>query len=1840
MCLLKNVLSVRFTPILLFLALMACEQEKMDTAGGYSMDMARLVSQVTSGLITADDPIRVTFVQPAVDSARIGQTLSDNPFTFNPQIKGQARWKDRRTLVFEPQDRLPFRQTYQGQLHLSQVMKSRKEAEWPDVPIRFQVAGREIQSLDAELQLARPDDPQALRITGQLTLTEPAKPERVKEAVRLQLDDKATPVQWTESADQVTYVFKSRPLNRLDRERELRLHIDSEALDISQDISRRFDIPALTDFAVSSVKHQLDTDPPAVTIVMNEALDPQQDIDGFVTVEPALSNVSVRTDQRNITMTGPFVYGREYTFTIRSGLRSRWQSEVKKPLQETVHFRDMLPEIRFASDGVFLPSGNQQQLRFQAVNVRRVYMEVMKVFTNNLGAYLHMEQLAGLKDRRSRFSYRTNQVGVTVVKDTLFIGDRKNEWMQHALDLQPLMQKEADGIFLLSLKFAQQDMLYTMEEDLEYDRYSHDWYYNNPRSRGYIYRHGQIYKPIILSDIGLTHKQAGDDHYVFASHIMNTQPLAGVQVQLKSYQNQLLAEGPTDAQGMAVFENVDDEVFYVQAAKDGRFSVLKPSDMRWNVSTFDTDGKEPAGDGLKAFIFTERGVYRPGETAHIAAIFRNAQHTFPDNHPVTMQVYNPRQQMVHEQVSKSARDGFCRFDYTTGANDLTGRYGVRFKAGGQSFHHELRIETIVPERLKIEIQTEKEHISHDDRYLDILLSSRYLFGKPAGGLSAEMTIDLLHREKTFKTYGDFSFTNPSRKFKTISRELFKGVLDSAGRRGIRWQRPLLDKAPSAVTGIIEARLTEPGGRSSKKQKMLDIDPYPYYVGMQQPSVRYGYLNTGKAVDIPVIVVSADGKVRDNLTLNYRIYRSEQHWWWEYRSRDRFRMRFKSDETTRLVDSGQLTSGDQPVNLKFTPQDRGQYFVEVQVGPDGHSSGFFIAAYPWGQNISTDDRAGILALRTDAEQYQPGDKARITFPAPGAAAVLFTVEKGNRILQKRWLRTDDQSTEQSIAVNVTREMLPNVYASVSVMQNHDQTGNDRPMRLYGIVPLMVEQPDSRHTLQIETPRVIRPKEDFTVNIRTEDGQPTQLVVAVVDQGLLSLTDFSTPDPWTAFYSKERLTVQTHDLFDRIIGVHKGDIFRTFSIGGGLMDRSYRQRQLLPERARRFENVSLFKGPLQTDDRGRAAVRFTMPNYVGAVDVMAVSAVGRRYGKARRSVPVKSDLMLSPTLPRVIGPGDRFVLPVTVFAESGALGEVTVKLKTDGPLSVSGPTQQTLTFGDQGERTIEFALRARQAVGKAFIELTADAGDATADYRTELAVRASSPYVTETRDWVIQPGASQKMTVPDKGLQESNQARLTVQRRPNLNLNHRFLWLIRYPYGCVEQLVSSAFPQLYMQTFIPASKAAARDMDKHINAAIKRLQKFQHAGGALTYWPGRDEISDWGSLYAAHFLLEARSRGYHVPSALLDGLLGYEQDAARMGSEDRMKQVYRLYVLALAQKPATGAMNLLKENRFDQLRDTHKWLLAAAYQLAGFEETANRILLTAGTNVQDYVEFAGTYGSGERDKAMILEQMVRFERWLPADKLARELSLILSSKKWYSTQSTAYMLSALGKYYEAVEGKNAGQHRLKGLVRLADGRKWSFDTDSISFTRSLNRYIGETVTVELDEASTVKRAFIHLQWSGLPVSYKGQNITENIKVEVQWLDENGRKTDIDVLEQGDRFYQHIRVSKTLQSRLNIEELALTQLLPAGWEIENLRLTDATWPSWTDKWTLNREEYVDMRDDRAMWFFDMPLHTESLDFVLKLNAVTAGQFTLPPTQVEAMYNHNYRAMREGREVAVKRP
>ena len=641
-------------------------------------------------------------------------------------------------------------------------------------------------------------------------------------------------------------------------------------------------------------------------------------------------------------------------------------------------------------------------------------------------------------------------------------------------------------------------------------------------------------------------------------------------------------------------------------------------------------------------------------------------------------------------------------------------------------------------------------------------------------------------------------------------------------------------------------------------------------------------------------------------------------------------------------------------------------------------------------------ANRLPLSTDQKTYTVGETARVQLPAMAHRRILVSVENGSQVLSYDWFDLDEGQT--SFPVPITVDMAPNVYVSVALLQPHANKNNDRPIRLFGVVPIMVDDPSTHVSPQLEVPDEVESHTPLTIHVSEQTGRPMTYTLAVVDEGLLGLTNYKTPDLHQAFYAREALGVLTWDVFDKVVGAYGGALERLLALGG---DASAEENDTHTQK-KRFPPVVRFLGAFRLAAAETRQHTITLPEYMGAVRVMLVAGQDGAYGKAEATILVRQPLSILATLPRVLGPNETVSLPVNVFVTQADIIHVEVQIetdKTDDRFDVVTP-RATLSFpqpGDAGDAIVQFSLKVDDILGTGTVRGLAQSGVYQTQQTIHIKVRSPNPPSLMHTTHVLPAGETWQHTFTPHGVAGTNETVLEISSVPPLNLEHRLQYLMQFPHGCLEQTTSAVFPQLYLKNLVNLSDTQQQEIEHNVKTGVERLRGFQRGDGGFSYWPGDSQAHAWGTSYAGHFLLEARRLGYPIPQKTIDNWVQYQRGQAGTfvmePEQTGLDQAYRLYTLTLANAAELGAMNRLREN--PGLDNITRWQLAGAYQHIGLSNAARALIQISDLSLPSYTREGRTLGSTLRDQALILSVLNDMEHFQQRQTLTESVSAALAA-----------------------------------------------------------------------------------------------------------------------------------------------------------------------------------------------------------------------------------------------------
>lgn len=1863
-----------FFLLLMIVSFSSCTRTQKDIIP--SAEYAPYVNAYTGGVISQNSTIRIelTHEQPMVD---LNNELKENPFSFSPSLKGKAYWVSNNTIEFVPEEgTLKPGSLYECTFQLGKFVEVDKKLKEFNFSFRVQERNFTLSIEPLPITDAQPDE---INIKGEICFSDIVKKEEVEKILTVKDgNNKSYPVEIIPTDNLTRYQFCINQVPRDTEDYQLTITANGSPARIDQTQSEEVLIPAKDSFRFLSAT-RIDEPENGIEVVFSAPLSDTQDLKGLIEI-PELSSSVFQIKENRV-----FIYFEanqlsKLTLNIHEGVKSSQGKTLGTSHSISFSEINLKPQVEMLTTAAILPDSKSLIIPFRAVNLYAVDLSVIRIFENNVLMFMQTNSLASANELR--------RSGRLVYKKTLWLGKDTSKdihnWENYSIDLAGLIRQEPGAIYRVILSFRQEYSAYPCggvdNQDIKFaDNNTPDdlmkvsgsalseadeavwdtpeayYYYNGGTMDWSVYRWKERDNPchpsyymnsdraaacnVFASNLGMIVKRNSlNKLWIAVSNILDTNPVGKAQVTVYNFQLQPIGKGETNGEGFVEISSKGTPFIVVAEAEKQKAYVRVVDGEEQSVSRFDVGGKE-IQKGLKGFIYGERGVWRPGDTLHISFILEDREKRIPDKHPVALEIYNPKGQFYTKMISTQGMNGFYTFDVPTQAGDPTGLWNAYIKVGGTTFHKGLRIETIKPNRLKINLTLPKI-LQSTDKNVTVPLTSAWLTGATASKLKAKVEMSLSKVNTQFKNYGQYIFNDPATDFTTIKTDVFDGILNAEGKAGVTLKVPAATNAPGMLNATFTTRVFEPGGDASIYTQSIPFSPFVSYVGINLNQPKGKYIETDKDHVFDIVTVNSQGQPVNRSNLEYKIYRISWSWWWE-NSDESFGTYINNSSITPVA-SGKLqtTGGKTTFKFRVDYPSWGRYLVYVKDKDSGHATGGTIYVdWPESRGRSNKtDPSGIkmLTFSLDKDSYEIGETATAIIPAAAGGRALVSIENGSSVLHREWIEVTNEG-DTKYTFEITPEMAPNVYLHISLLQPHAQTINDLPIRMYGIAPVFVTNRQTVLQPQIQMPEVLRPETDFNVTVSEKSGKPMTYTLAIVDDGLLDLTNFKTPDPWNEFYSREALGIRTWDMYDNVLGASAGAYSSLFSVGG---DATLKPAD---EKANRFKPVVKFIGPFYLGKGRQQTHTLKLPMYVGSVRAMVVAGQDGAYGNAEKTAFVRTPLMLLSTLPRVLSIQEEITVPVNVFAMEKQVKNVTVSLQASGGgVQIEGSHQQSLTFNRPGDQLVFFTLKTGNKTGKATIKLTASGGGQQTKETIEIEVRNPNPIVTlRSSEW-IETGQNKELSYQLGSLSANNQIKLEVSRIPSVDISRRFDFLYNYQHHCTEQLTSKALPLLFIAQFKTIDTREAEKIKANVQEAIRQIYARQLPNGGFVYWPGNAVADEWISSYTGMFLTLAQEKGYAVHANVLNKWKRFQRAAAqnwRMPQEannwqqwqSELQQAFRLYTLALAGAPEYGAMNRMKEQ--PGLSIQAKWRLAAAYALTGKMKPAEELVYNAETTVIPYSSMNQIYGSSDRDEAMILETLLLMNRERDALQQAKVVSKNLSQENWFSTQSTAFALMAMGRLAEKLSGSLDFTWTWNGKQQPAvKSAKAVFEKEISTSPKS------GTVAVKNQGKGALSVDLItrtQLLNDTLPA------ISDNLRMDIRYASMDGKPMSVNDIRQGTDFTAIASISNT-SGTTDYTNLALTHIIPSGWEVYNERMTvpEAEPQETTDSSgnVSGQYTYQDIRDDRVLTYFNLR-RGETKIFTIRLQATYAGNFILPAVQCEAMYDVNVQARSKAGRTTVSR-
>ncbi len=1660
----------------------------------------------------------------------------------------------------------------------------------------------------------------------------------------------------------------------------------------------------------------------------------------IASVEPAVP-FTIEQYGDGARLVGDFQPATRYAVTLAAAPRGADPTQYPAAGRLSAYVPDRQSGVWFDNDEGYLSSDGNRTLMAHSINIKSLRVSVTRVYDNNLVAW----RTAGRYDWSN-----TSRFATTVATQTIALPSELNKQHDLRLTLNDLLPANArrDGVYRIALASADahSDTAYNGRFDADYDPYDGDS------------------AVVTLSDIGLTAKETHGGVTVWATSLRSASPLSDVRVRVYSSKSQLLGEAITDATGVASIADVHpakgESVVVVladrvppqtpdttQPTADATTmpAVPESSDLTWldvrntawDLGDSDTGGQKYLRQGYEAFVYTDRGVYRPGETVHLKAIVRGADLAAPGAaFPVRWQIRRPDQHDWKSVTVMLDADGSATLDLPLAADLPTGPWTACIgqpgttgstaanSADGTLFGSAVfQVEEFIPSRMKVSLTFKgTPGDDADDKPpsrsniaagpLGAAVQGDYLIGRPAAGLGVELSTrldpisfspqgwDVWSFGDTARVYSDSGKSGesatPARKSaapQTTAATLDANghydwsidVADALGFKGDAAPNPADNKYTGPWRLTAASGVHETGGRTVTATGRIDVDLLPYYLAARLADGSTA--RPGQPCNVQIKLVRPDGaRASDAAVIEAKLLRQDWNTTLVYRDG---RYQYNSNRVLEPVHTETLKLDSDADAWSPAIPSSGSYiaaFRDTKTGAFTSIEFYATDGSPWDDNVSRDNPehldvrildAGVdpttqpdapkpAVASKPAAPFRVGQTANVLIASPFAGRLLLTVET-DQVVQTRVI--DMTSSHVVVPISVTQDCWPNAYVTATVVRGVDPDAKWQTHRAFGVTRLRVDPADRTLKVSLTGPAEIRPLQslDIGIAVRDSQGNPAAnaaVTVAAVDEGICQLTAFATPNPVSFFARDRALSVRSSDLFGLLMPEVPRPQGASSTGGDGSAPST---RHITPVVARRVTPVALAWATVHTDADGTARASFPIPEFQGRLRVMAIAFDKTSSGSADKPVTVRSPVSSQSSWPRFAAPGDQFTVPIVLFNNTPTAGDATVSVEnlpdaaTPANLVSFGPDHKQqlvlspLSLPAGGQRQVNIQASIGQAVGVAKLHLHVVMNGEGSDENLELPVRPAAPLTQfggVAAASTTQPAA---IPAPVAMMSGTDTLAIRISPRPALNLPQALDYLDRYPYGCVEQTTSAAMPLLSLNDIGAQIDPARFDpamVKVKIDSAVMQLISMQTADGGLAMWPGGQNAWPWGSIYAAHFLVQARLSGYDVPDDFYNHLLTYVRHQLDDESDEPghlEQRAYAGFVLSLAGKPDRAMLDRLTELSTAKdplnvdgdapraMRSNARLMLACAWLLAGRHDLADGLLPDALPIPRSTRQTSGNIGSGIRDRAMLIYTLATVR---PADPRLPDLIQKLADSglhhEWYSTQDTAFSILAIGQYLH-----QAGKTVPYATAQLFSGDQLLAEAQGgnpIAWNRpAIAPAVNSPTTQPGASVYTVKifgpadsSAYVTWMQSGIPLA-PPPDAQHGITITRRYLTRDGQNVHDNTVESGDL----IRVELTIEAPADQSNIVIEDMLPAGLEAENSALKTSVAKRGSEDDAAGDEgevlgkdqvpaispNRVDIRDDRVVIMFDMHAHTQRYEYYAR--AVTPGVYAMPPVRAEAMYD-----------------
>ena len=1480
-------------------------------------------------------------------------------------------------------------------------------------------------------------------------------------------------------------------------------------------------------------------------------------------------------------------HGQRYKLSLRRGLPSSVDEPLPAQVDIDIYVRDRSPMVRFTGDSFVLPSTARRGIPLVSVNTERADLRLYRIGDRNIAALLANSQFLTQMD-----GYNASQIeqqnGELVWQGTIDTGQQLNKDVVTSFPVDEALPVRKPGIYVLTATAS--NIL-----SQEWDSRATQWF--------------------VVSDIGLSTYAGTDGLHVFARSLGSAKPIVGADLTLVAKNNEILGTARTDAAGRAVFtaglmRGAAGAVPAVLTAQNNGedYVFLDMGRAGFDLSDRGVTGR-PAPGAIDILPWTERGVYRPGETVHATALARTGDAEAIENLPLTFVFLRPDGVEDRRLVSNGSLGGYS-LALPLIQTAMRGTWTMQVFADPKSSpigEKTFLVDDFVPDRIEFDITSEAKEI--EVRFpARVDIEGRFLYGAPGAGLRLEGEVALKSKREHL-AYPGYQFGLADEEETETVRLPLDGMeaTDAEGRASFEVDLPEVPSTTRVITADIVVRMQEGGGRAVERTLSLPVKADGIRIGIKPEFT--GDLAENAVANFTAVVVDPDGNKQSAQGLAWKLIRIDRDYQWY---RDGSAWRFEPVTRTSQIADGAIGEGGD-VGRISVPVTSGRFRLEVETAGAGGAIASVEFDAGWFVTASSGETPDALEIGLDKPRYKVGETAKLKVTSRYAGELM--VATGSEALIAVQTASIGEGGGE-IEIPITADWGAGSYVTATLYRPGQAQESRMPMRAIGITWLAVDPENRDLQVTILAPERTEPRKPLDIALQVSGAGANEnayVTVAAVDVGILNLTRYqpAAPDDW--YFGQRRLGLEIRDLYGRLIDGSLGATgrLRTGGDGGSIALQASPPKEKL---------VAFFSGPVKLDAEGRANVSFDIPQFNGTARVMAVAWSKTGVGHGVKDVVIRDPIVITPSLPRFLSPGDQANLRLDIANTDAPAGDYELTIRTTNPLSI-GHALRSVKLAAGGKSTLTLPLSGMEpGDGEVYVRLAAVNGPAVYQ-QISLPVRPAALPITERRLVELMPGSS--LTVDSNLLADSilpgASVSLNVNRSNAFDIPALLMSLSRYPYGCAEQTTSRALPLLYLSEMaVQNGLADEGEVKKRVQDAVHRVLSFQSSAGSFGLWaPGSGDL--WLDSYVTDFLSRAREQGYDVPEkALVQALeslqnsLGYTTNVKDQGSEI----AYALYVLARNRKASISDLRYYADAALADLpTPLARAHIAAALALYGDGQRSNSIFsdslqMADQGQVHKVSLVRSDYGSSLRDGAAVLALAAESRPVPPiVPALAEIVAREWSEKKYTSTQEQAWMLLA-------ARALQKGDDRLRLTVNGIEHR------GALLSQTSGDALIDRPVTIRNDGSEPLSAAITTVAAPAQPLATGGNGF----EISRTYYNMDGEEVNVSEAQQNDRYVVVLTITETNEWPSRI---VVTDLLPAGLEIDNPGIVNSANLSnfdWIEEVT---PAHMEFRDDRFVAAFDRSAgDNRQITLAYVIRAVTPGVYDHPAAQVEDMYRPQFSA------------